>query len=154
MADLVQMDYGYIFEYARRHALLPLDGFVGKQLDLSGFSRQSIDGGKVDGKLYGVSLGLNSTSLIYDRDAFEKFGVPVPDWPMTWDDMGKRTAALAKAAQRSGYWGMQDAGGSGPALAVWLREHGTPMYPPDGKLGADAADMSEWFAYCADLRDV
>ena len=37
MADLVQMDYGYIFDYARRHALLPLDGFVGKQLDLSGF---------------------------------------------------------------------------------------------------------------------
>ncbi len=152
MADLVQMDYGYIFEYARRHALLPLDGFVGKQLDLSGFSQQSIDGGKVDGKIYGVSLGLNSTSLIYDRDAFEKLGMPVPDWPVTWDELGKRTAALTKAAQRSGYWGMQDAGGSGPALEVWLRERGKPMYTADGKLGADAADMADWFGYWQDMR--
>ena len=42
MPDLIQMDYGYIFEYARRRALLPLDGFVGKQLDLSSFSPETI----------------------------------------------------------------------------------------------------------------
>ena len=59
MADVLQMDYGYIFEYARRGALLPLDAFVSKELDLSGFDAASIDGGKVDGKIYGVSLGLN-----------------------------------------------------------------------------------------------
>ena len=62
LPDLVQMDYGYIFDYARRRALLPLDEFVGKQLDLSGFTPQSVDGGRVDGKIYGVSLGLNSTA--------------------------------------------------------------------------------------------
>ena len=76
LADLIQMDFGYIFDYARRRALLPLDGFVGKEIDLSGFTQQSIDGCKVDGKIYGVSLGLNSTALIYDRETFEQFGDP------------------------------------------------------------------------------
>ena len=38
--DVIQMDYRYIFEYARRGALLPLDDCVGsRRLDLSDFSR-------------------------------------------------------------------------------------------------------------------
>ena len=39
-ADVIQMDYRYIFEYARRGALLPLDPFVGKSLNLSDFSQR------------------------------------------------------------------------------------------------------------------
>ncbi len=152
MADLVQMDYGYIYEYARRHALLPLDPFVGKGLDLTGFDQNSIDGGKVDGKIYGVSLGLNSTSLVYDIQTFEKLGIQKLDWPVTWSEFAKRSTALTKAAKRDDYWGSQDAGGAGPALEVWLRERGKPMYTDDNKFGADATDMAEWFAYWQDLR--
>src|SRR5208337_3587540 len=114
-----------------RHALLPLDPFVGKELDLGGFTQNSIDGGKVDGKIYGVSLGLNSTSLIYDIQAFEKLGIEKLDWPVT------------KASKRSDYWGSEDSGGAGPALEVWLHERGKPMYTEGGKFGADATDMAE-----------
>ncbi|MFI4997516.1 MAG: ABC transporter substrate-binding protein, partial [Hyphomicrobiales bacterium] len=52
-ADVIQMDYRYIFEYARRGALLPLDAHVGKSLDLGDFSKAAIDSGKVDAKIYG-----------------------------------------------------------------------------------------------------
>jgi multiple sugar transport system substrate-binding protein len=152
MPDLIQMDYGYIFEYARRRALLPLDGFVGKQLDLSSFSPETIEGGKVDGKIYGVSLGLNSTSLIYDSDIFNKSGISPPVWPITWDELGKRSAALTKAVGRGDYWGMQDAGGYGPGLEVWLRERGKAMYNPDGRFGADTSDMADWFGFWQDMR--
>jgi multiple sugar transport system substrate-binding protein len=61
-ADVLQMDYRYIFEYARRGTLLPLDGYVPAALDLTDFSNAAVDSGKVDGKIYGVSLGLNSTT--------------------------------------------------------------------------------------------
>ena len=71
---------------------------------------------------------------------------------MTWEDLGKRTAALTKAAQRSGYFGMEDAGGSDPGLEVWLRERGKQMYLPDGKFGADVSDMSDWFGFWQDMR--
>jgi multiple sugar transport system substrate-binding protein len=147
LADLIQMDYGYIFDYARRKALLPLDGFLGKELDLSGFSQQSIDGGKVDGKIYGVSLGLNSTSLVFDRETLAQFGIAAPQWPMTWDELGASMAALTKAVNRPGYWGMTNSGGSGPAFEVWLAERGKDMYTAEGKFGADATDMADWFGY-------
>lgn len=153
MADLVQMDYGYIFEYAHRKALLPLDGLIGKQIDLSGFAQESIDGGNVDGKTYGISLGLNSTALVYDRDAFEKYGIALPGWPMTWEEFGRRTAELTKAAKRDGYWGSSDSGVSGPALDVWLRERGKTMYTSNGKFGADATDMADWFGFWQTMRD-
>ena len=65
--DVIQMDYRYIYEYARRGALLPLDPFVGKGLDLGDFSEAAIDSGKVDRKIYGVSLGLNSTAMMFDQ---------------------------------------------------------------------------------------
>jgi multiple sugar transport system substrate-binding protein len=142
MADMIQMDHGYIYEYSRRHALLLLDPFVGKELDLSAFSEDSIAGGKVDGKIYGVSLGLNSTSLIYDRQSFEKLGQEPLEWPVTWPDFAKRTIAFTKAAAREDYWAAQDAGGAGPALEVWLRERGKLMYTAEGKFGADDAEMA------------
>src|SRR5688572_13127334 len=62
--DIIQMDYRYIYEYARRGALLPLDQYVAKGLNLSDFSEAAIDSGKVDKKIFGVSLGLNSTALL------------------------------------------------------------------------------------------
>ena len=152
LADLIQMDYGYIFDYARRRALLPLDRFVGHELDLSGFAQASIDGGKVDGKIYGVSLGLNSTAIIYDRETFTQFGIAPPDWPMTWDELGTRMAALTKAANRPGYWGMTDNGASGPGFEVWLAERGKDMYTAEGKFGATAEDMADWFGFWARMR--
>ena len=152
MPDLVQMDYGYIFDYARRGALLPLDPYLGKELDLSGFDQASIDGGKVDGKIFGVSLGLNSTSLVYNRQAFEAAGLPPLDWPVTWADFAKRMAEATKAVKTPGVWASSDAGNSGPALEVWLRGRGHEMYTADGKLGATASDMADWFGYWADMR--
>ena len=67
VADVLQMDYRYIFEYARRGALLPLDEFLPDSLNLQDFEAAATDSGKVDGKIYGVSLGLNSTACLYDQ---------------------------------------------------------------------------------------
>jgi multiple sugar transport system substrate-binding protein len=44
--DVMQMDYRYIFEYARRGVLLPLDDAIAAgTLDLSGFSEEAIASG-------------------------------------------------------------------------------------------------------------
>ena len=82
-ADVLQMDYRYIFEYARRGALLPLDDYVPKALNLTDFSPAAVDSGKVDGKIYGVSLGLNSTAMVYDKALIQSLGLKEPGWNMT-----------------------------------------------------------------------
>ncbi len=130
-ADVIQMDYRYIFEYARRGALLPLDPFVGKSLNLSDFSPAAVDSGKVDGKIYGVSLGLNSVALVYDKQLIESLGLKPPAWPMTWKDFGDLSVEITKAAKKeAGFAGMQDAGGLEPALEAWVRQRGLkPLHP-------------------------
>jgi multiple sugar transport system substrate-binding protein len=150
--DLIQMDYRYIFEYARRGALLALDGFVPKALDLGDFGQAAIDSGKVDGKIYGVSLGLNSTALMYDQGALQSLGVREPGWSTTWAELGELALEVTKAANRAGYFGLTDGGRYEPALEVWLRQRGKSLYGDGARLGFDESDLAEWLGYWHDLR--
>src|ERR1700716_1798196 len=86
-ADVLQMDYRYIFEYARRGALLPLDEFVPATLNLGDFSKFAVDSGKVDGKLYGVAFGLNSVAAIYDKQFIQSLGLKEPSPDMDWAEL-------------------------------------------------------------------
>lgn len=151
-ADVLQMDYRYIFEYARRGALLPLDSYQPAALNLGDFSTAAVDSGKVDGKIYGVSLGLNSTAMIYDKELIQKLGLKEPSWEMTWSDIGDLAVEISKAAKRDRFTGLADGGRDEPALEVWLGQRGKSLYTAEGKLGFDANDIAEWFAFWQDLR--
>ena len=151
-ADVLQMDYRYIFEYARRGALLPLDDYVPKDLNLGDFSPAAVDSGKVDGKIYGVSLGLNSVAFMYDKQLIQTLGLKEPAWNMTWAEFGDLAAEITKAAKRDGFFGIQDGARYEPALEVWLRQRGKPLYTPDGKVGFEEADIAEWFGFWDGLR--
>jgi multiple sugar transport system substrate-binding protein len=151
-ADVLQMDYRYIFEYARRGALLPLDGYLPGTLNLADFSKAAVDSGKVDGKIYGVSLGLNSTAIVYDKALIESLGLKVPNWEMTWQEIGDLSVEISKAAKRDGFTGIQDGGRVEPGLEVWLGQRGKSLYTPEGRLGYDEKDIGEWFAFWHDLR--
>ena len=152
VADVLQMDYRYIFEYARRGALLPLDEYVPATLNLGDFSKFAVDSGKVDGKIYGVSLGLNSVAAIYDKAFIQSLGLKEPSWDTSWAELGDLAAEITKATKRPGYFGMPDAGRYEPALDVWVRQRGKVLYTDDGKLGFDEKDMTEWFAFWSELR--
>jgi multiple sugar transport system substrate-binding protein len=150
--DVIQMDYRYIFEYARRGALLPLDRYVPQALNLGDFSQASIDSGKVDGKIYGVSLGLNSTALIYDQAMLERLGLQQPTADMTWSQYADLAVEITTAAKRAGYSGSADGARIEPALEVFLRQRGKALYDDDGQLGFNESDIGDWYAYWADLR--
>ncbi|MBP7001548.1 extracellular solute-binding protein [Amaricoccus sp.] len=152
--DVMQMDYRYIFEYARRGVLAPLDEAVASgALDLSGFSEEAIAGGKVDGKIYGVSLGANSSAMIVNAQAFEEAGVAPPERGMTWDAFAVRAAELTEKAGKKGFHGSADGGGVEPTFEGWLRQRGKALYDADGKLAFDAGDAGEWFAMWQAMRD-
>lgn len=103
LACVMQHDYAYLSEWANRGLLQPLDPFVAAgTIDLSNVEDAFIAGGRVNGQLYGLSLGTNSQSIIIDVDAFEAAGVdlPAPDW--TWADFEATAIALHEAL---GIWG-------------------------------------------------
>jgi multiple sugar transport system substrate-binding protein len=152
LADVVQMDYRYLFEYARRGALLPLDSFVYDTLDIADFGKDSIDCGRVDGKLYGVNLGNNSTAMIVNGGAFEAAGLGAPKTGLSWQAFGDLCADLTKAVGKEGFFGSGDAGGNEQAFEAWLRQRGKELYDADGKVAFDGQDAAEWFGFWDDLR--
>ncbi|HEY4199137.1 MAG TPA: extracellular solute-binding protein [Devosiaceae bacterium] len=149
--DIIQMDYRYIVEYAARNAIAPLDEFVGKALNISDFDQDQVDGGKVNGKLYGVSLGANSVAMAVNTAAFKKAGIDLPGKDTTYDDFPKIGEAFDKAGV--GMKAFQDGSGVEPALENWLRQRNKALYTADGKLGFDEKDMTEWFNLWKGFRD-
>lgn len=148
--DVIQMDYRYIVEYAKRNAIAPLDEFVGGALNLSDFDQDQIEGGKVDGKLYGISLGANSVALMVNTADFEKAGVELPGPNTTYADL--TTISEAFKSKGVGKAVVSDGSVSEPMLENWLRQRGKALYTADGKLAFDEADATEWYKLWADLR--
>jgi multiple sugar transport system substrate-binding protein len=68
--------------------LAPIDSYLNKWSDWSQFTPASKTAGKgADGKTYGVPMGTDTRGLYYNKDLFQKAGLPT-DWqPKTWDDI-------------------------------------------------------------------
>ena len=151
--DIIQMDYRYIVEYAKRNAIAPLDEFVGGVLDLSTFDKDQLDGGKVDGKLYGISLGANSVAMLVNTTAFEEAGATPPTNDWTFDTLMEIGEKFKAANIRGGMKAIADGSYSEPLLQNWLRQRGKDLYTADGKLAFEEADAVEWYTMWNKLRD-
>lgn len=147
LPDVIQMDYRYIFEYARRGQLAALDSYMGKQLDLGDFDKSQLDSGKVDGKTYGVSLGANSMSHVYNKALLDKLGVKLPD-PTKWtiDDFTAIGKDL-KGKLPEGMYFVSNFGGQENMLETWMRQRGKALYTDDGKLAFDVDDMTAFWEH-------
>ena len=145
--DLIQMDYRYLFEYARRQTLLPLD----KLLPLTDFSANDRNGGKVDGKLYGVNLGTNSKAVVYDTAMLEKVGVKAinPSW--TWSDFARISGEISKVNPGK-YWGASDNSRWEQGFEQWLNMQGKSLYNADGQAAFTKDDVAGWFDLWDKLR--
>jgi multiple sugar transport system substrate-binding protein len=149
--DLIQMDYRYLFEYARRDTLAALDKQSPKPLDLTTFSTAAQDCGKVDGKLYGVTMGLNSKAMVYDTAMFEKVGVKALDPNWTWDDFARVAGEISKLNPGK-YWGSGDNSRWEQGFEHYLNQQGKVLYTPAGKAAFTRDDVAAWFDLWDKLR--
>jgi multiple sugar transport system substrate-binding protein len=75
-------------------------------IDLNRFDPNTIDAVKVMGGLYGLPISNSTMVLIYNKDIFDKFGVPYPKDGMTWDELAelsKRLTRFDNGVQYVGY---------------------------------------------------
>ena len=145
------MDYRYIYEYARRNTLLALDTVMPKPLDLEDFGAGARDAGKVDGKLYGVTMGTNSKAMVYDKAMFEKVGVASLDPKWTWDDMARIAGEISKINPGK-YWGAGDNSRWEQGFEQWLNQRGKLLYTAEGKAAFTRDDVGEWFSLWDKMR--
>jgi multiple sugar transport system substrate-binding protein len=87
LPDVMQHDYSLLREWQGHDLLKPVDQYVESGvLDFSRIADSALAGGRVDGRLYGVSLGTNSQAIIVDVDMFEDAGIPLPSDYWTWTE--------------------------------------------------------------------
>ncbi len=153
LPDVIQMDYRYIFEYARRKQLAELDGFIGKELQLADFDSNQMNSGKVDGKTYGISLGANSMSHVYNKPILESLGVKLPDsskWTIAeWVALGKDI----KGKLPSGVFFSENMALLEPRLQTWVRSLGRDLYTAEGKIGYELGDLVSYFEFWKMMQD-
>ncbi|MEU9284621.1 extracellular solute-binding protein [Streptomyces sp. NPDC048275] len=151
--DLLQMDTALVAQYARKGVLAPIDEYVGKSLDLTGFSKTLLAVGTVDGKLYGVPSGIGVNVLTANVTGLKKLGLELPDREWTWADLKKIAVEVNK---RSGgkQFGVDDSGGATlQAFEVFAHEKGQPFFAADGKtLGFTPDTLQEWWEFWAEMR--
>ena len=147
--DLIQMDYAYITSYSDRGALLALDDYVPKTLQISDFDDTALAPGKVGGKLYGVSMGMNSWMMMANDDVIAQAKAEVPDDTLTWSGFADLARTIGKNTP-DGVFGTQNGmfDGSNNPLECWLRQRGKALFADGGKgLGFAPDDLIEWFEF-------
>jgi len=149
--DVIQMDYSYINEYTQKGYVRALDDLVPKVIDLSAFSQTVLQGGQINGKLYGVNNGINIAALIGNQAMLQQLGIDPPDATTTWTDFAKLTKQIAKKVP-AGVYGTEDAARNSAALDCWLRQRGKSMFKDAHTLNFAQADLVEWMHYWDDLR--
>jgi pectin-derived oligosaccharide transport system substrate-binding protein len=153
LPDVIQMDYRYIFEWARRGQLADLTPFLGSDLHMENFDKNVLDAGKVDGKLYGISMGANSIAVIYSVDKLKAAGGELPDsseW--TWDDY-RKIGTDVKSKLPDGVYFSANMGSWEPLLQCFLRQRGKDLYTADGQLGFDATDLGDFWNYWMEMQN-
>ena len=87
LPDIMQHDYAFLLEWQARGLLKPLDPYVDSGiLDFSNVADSALAGGRVDGELFGVNLGVNSETIAVDVAMFEEAGIPIPEDDWSWDE--------------------------------------------------------------------
>ena len=152
VSDIFQLEPSTISEYSGRGACMALDPFIPQTLNTDQFEPQMLDLCRVDGKTWGIGLGLNSFSMFYDTTVFSKTGLPAPTYATTWKDFADLAVEVTKAVGRDQFWGAPYGARYTSILDVWLRQRGRTLYTPEGGLGFGVEDAKEWYAYWEDVR--
>lgn len=153
LPDVMQMDMAYIGRYVSSKQLQPLDKFK-DSMSLGDFDKNQLAQGTVGGKLYGISLGGNIGSTMFNKSAIQRAGMQPPEDDLTWEGMATYLSNLSKKLP-AGMYGIDDPGFAIGVIApfeIWIRQRRSELWTKDGKLGFKASDAQDWFQYWADLR--
>jgi multiple sugar transport system substrate-binding protein len=150
--DVITLGGSYPAEYAGRGALYDL-GEASDVLRTDGIEEAVLEGGVIDGTLYGIPTGVNAYAMLADPQIFEEAGVELPDdatW--TWEDFAE-TAAEVSAATPDDVFGAQDPTYTG-TLEAYARQQGEPgLYTSDGDLALTEETLVDWFDLMLQMRD-
>ncbi|KAB8145835.1 extracellular solute-binding protein [Chloroflexia bacterium SDU3-3] len=148
--DVIQQDYSRIGEWVSKGKLLSLNRYVSeKDIHLDGVADEQLAGGRIGDQMYGISLGTNAITLLYDPAQFKAAGVAEPTADWTWDDFKQAATTLH---DKLGIYGVEQISNL-DVLKIYLKEHGKWPYN-DQRTGLGYTDdrlASSFFQLLVDL---
>lgn len=107
---------------------------IGELIKSTNYDLKRLEPGVVDimrkaanGQIVGLPLNMNVNALYYNKDLFDKFGVPYPKDGMTWDDIYELAKQLTRNEQGIQYRGFSDRWGD---TFFGLNPFGLPYLDP------------------------
>jgi len=149
--DVVQMQYLYLAEYARRGALVALDEYDPAPLDLARYDAVIEKQGVIEGKRYALPSGANTQMVAVAPEVLAKAEIEVPAATWTWQDF--ETAAQAVVDSGAARYAANDFTTADWVFDFWLTQRGGTFYTEDGALGFTESDLAEFWSWGAGLRD-
>ena len=154
MPDVIQQGYGVLFEYIANGAIVPLDDYVGKSLDISKMDQSAIDAGTVDGKFYALSIGANSHMAMFNTRLFEEAGVvPGTDFDpygYTYDELAEFAAAIKEA---TGVPGTDDNTADYQNFSDFVVQKGAMLFNEDGSYDPTQEIVEEYWSTWERIRN-
>jgi multiple sugar transport system substrate-binding protein len=147
MPDLMQQDYAYIKQWAERNQLKDLTPYTQNgTINVSKIPDSALAAGRLNGKLYAISMGTNAFGIAYDPAVLARAGVPTID-STKWTLKDFENIAL-QVYQRTGVQTLPFST-TDPHFSFenFIRQTGQSFYAADGKsLGfTDTALLKEFW---------
>jgi len=140
---------GNVVDYALKKVLLPLDNYVGDQLDLTDMDEAMIQYGTIDGELVHISAGANARGIVINKTMFEQAGMPIPQDGWNWEEYAAIATEISEKLG-NGVYGTYDFTYDG--LDIYFKQHGQQLFDmAEQKIGFDEAIALQWFSYWSDL---
>lgn len=153
LPDIMRQDYGVIIQYASKGLLEPLDSYIESgELDMSDVDPVKLEGGRIDGKLYGVNVGSNALCLVYDEEMIKEAGMEVPGPDMTWQDFENFCIEFHEKTGKyaSTIYDMFNIN----LFEIFARNNGGKLYDDNGMgMGYDDAVLTEFFSSIKRMHD-
>jgi multiple sugar transport system substrate-binding protein len=102
--DLFLINYRFYGQFASKGVLEPVEERVRESslFELGDFYPQAVDAFRWNGELTCMPQNISSLVVYYNRDVFERYGVPEPRAGWTWNELVEAAAKLTKNTDRKG----------------------------------------------------
>ncbi len=152
LPDIIQMDMRYMGQFTQRNQLLDLSKYADAELNLGDFDKGQREQASVEGKLYGISLGGNIQSLLYNSSVISQAGMQPPTGKESWDEFAAYCKQL-QAKLPAGVAALDDSSWDITPFEVFVRQRTKKeLYTSDGRAVFSAADAAAWFNMWQEFR--
>lgn len=149
--DIMQINYDWLINLSQNGLGFYDLNMLSDMLDLSGYSRENLSFGEIEGHMNAVTVSMSGRGFFYNSEIYERMGA---SYPSTWDEL----ITLGQSFRSEGLYPIDldiQSGGTAWYLAVVYVQQmtGKEFISMDGNLGFTVDDIKNALEFYKTLED-